>query len=155
MGLSTPWPMSTFKPHQEIIWKNSWHRTTPSLGPWYKFNSTDKPSLNIQVCSQVLPGSLHWHCPCKSEMDFRARSNHDRGGIESDTGAALENRIKSELLTYWQCLKTSGTLFLAGCQCLREITTIIQQLEVNHWDFRVHNNFPVSDTQHHCKLKSF
>lgn len=53
MDLLESWPTITFKPHQEIIWKNTWHKTTPSLELWRKFKSAINPSPNVQVCSQV------------------------------------------------------------------------------------------------------
>lgn len=99
--------------------------------------------------------ACHGHCPCKPETVFRARGKYDRGGTESPTRAALENRIKSEILSYWTCPRTSGMLFATSCQCLREITMIIQQLEVNIWNFGVQHDFHANDTQCHCKLKSF
>ena len=71
---------------------------------------------------------------------------------QKDTGATLEDRIKADLLSYWQCPKTSGVLFSASCQCPSEITTVIQQLEANNWDFQVYNRFHVNDTKHHHEL---
>lgn len=140
------WPTITFKPHQEIIWKNTWHRTALSLRLWWKFNSTINSSLNVQVCFQVpvnlVPDSLlamgvvlvNLRVFFKSQKQTRPKRNKKW----HQSNMRVEN--KSELLSHQQRPEISGKLFLTGCPCLSDITLTTQQLEVNNWDSWPHNN---------------